>query len=80
MTKIAGSGSISQKHGYEDPDPDPPQNVLDPEHWNKLYKDEAMKGTNLIDIKLWRSIHMFHQLFVIPLKKNPLLLNYLKQQ
>ncbi len=34
MTKIAGSGSISQKHGSEDPDPDPPQNVMDPEHWS----------------------------------------------
>jgi hypothetical protein len=40
MTKIAGSGSdsgtdsgsMSQKHGSEDPDPDPPQNVMDPEH------------------------------------------------
>jgi hypothetical protein len=33
MTKIAGSesGSISQKHGSEDPDP--PQNVMVPEHW-----------------------------------------------
>jgi hypothetical protein len=31
MTKIAGSGSISQKHGSEDPDL--PQNVMDPEHW-----------------------------------------------
>jgi hypothetical protein len=32
MTKIAGSGSgsISQRHGY--PDPDPHQNVMDPEH------------------------------------------------
>jgi hypothetical protein len=31
MTKIAGSGSISQKHGSADPDPDldPPQNVMD---------------------------------------------------
>jgi hypothetical protein len=36
MTKIAGSGSISQKHGSEDPDPDPPQNVMDPEHWSEL--------------------------------------------
>jgi hypothetical protein len=35
MTKIAGSGSesIIQKQGSEDPDPDPPQNVMDPEHW-----------------------------------------------
>ncbi len=29
MTKIAGSGSISQRHGS---DPDPPQNVMDSEH------------------------------------------------
>jgi hypothetical protein len=32
MTKIAGSGSISQRHGFADPDPDPPQNVMDPQH------------------------------------------------
>jgi hypothetical protein len=32
MTKIAGSGSgfISQRHGSADPDP--PQNVMDPQH------------------------------------------------
>ncbi len=28
MTKITGSGSISQRHGSADPDP--PQNVMDP--------------------------------------------------
>ncbi len=38
MTKIAGSGSesgsgsISQRHGSADPDQDPPQNVMDPQH------------------------------------------------
>ncbi len=34
MTKIAGSGSISQRHGSADPDtdPNPYQNVLDPQH------------------------------------------------
>ncbi len=36
MTKIAGSGSISQRHGSSDPDPDldpdPHQNVMDPDH------------------------------------------------
>jgi hypothetical protein len=34
MTKIAGSGSesISQRHGSADQDPDPPQNVMDPQH------------------------------------------------
>ncbi len=35
MTKIAGSGTgyISQRHGSGDPDPDPLQNVMDPQHW-----------------------------------------------
>ncbi len=34
MAKIAGSrsGFISQKHGSADPDPDPHQNVMDPQH------------------------------------------------
>jgi hypothetical protein len=34
MTKIAGSESrsISQRHGSADPDPDPAQNVMDPQH------------------------------------------------
>ncbi len=34
MTKIAGSGSgsISQRHGSADPDPHPPQNIMDPQH------------------------------------------------
>jgi hypothetical protein len=41
MTKIAGSGSesgsesISQRHGSADPDPDPPQHVMDPQHWRQ---------------------------------------------
>jgi hypothetical protein len=36
MTKIAesGSGSISQRHGPADPDPH--QNVMNPEHWFKF--------------------------------------------
>ncbi len=34
MTKIAGSGSISQRHGSADPYPDPDQNVMDLEHLN----------------------------------------------
>jgi hypothetical protein len=33
MTKIAGSGSISQRHGSADPDPH--QNVMDPEYCKK---------------------------------------------
>jgi hypothetical protein len=33
MTKIVGPGSISQRH--ESADPDPHQNVMDPEHCRK---------------------------------------------
>jgi hypothetical protein len=32
----AGSGSISQKYGPGNPDPDPHQNVTDPQHWKKI--------------------------------------------
>ncbi len=38
MTKIAAgskSGSISQRHGSAYPDPDPHQNVMDPQHCHK---------------------------------------------
>ncbi len=40
MTKIArfGSGSIGQRHGSADPDPDPYQNVMYPQHCYKLTK------------------------------------------
>ncbi len=38
MTKIAGSGSVSQRHGSADPDPDLPQNVMDPQHWSLLFR------------------------------------------
>jgi hypothetical protein len=31
MMKIEGSGSISQRHGSADPDPH--QNIMDPQHW-----------------------------------------------
>jgi hypothetical protein len=45
MTNIAGSGSTSQRHGSEDPDPDPPQNVMDPQHWLKLMDTKKGKTT-----------------------------------
>ncbi len=37
---LTESESISQKHGSEDPDPDPPQNVMDPEH--RLDRQDVM--------------------------------------
>jgi hypothetical protein len=36
MTKIAGPGSISQRHGSTDQDPDQHQNVMDLEHCSEL--------------------------------------------
>jgi hypothetical protein len=44
MTKIAGSGSINQRHGSADPDP--PQNVMDPQHWSQGLQS---LGSNLVD-------------------------------
>ncbi len=35
MTKKEGSGSINQRHGSADPDP--PQNVMDPQHCSILF-------------------------------------------
>jgi hypothetical protein len=46
MTKIAGSGSISQMHGSADRDPDPPQNVMDPQHWYCTVHPESQLEKN----------------------------------
>ncbi len=48
MTKIAGSGSISQRHGSSDPDPDPDphQNVMDPQH---CWQGEGMLTTAVVN-------------------------------
>jgi hypothetical protein len=48
MIKIAGSGSISQRHGS--PDPDPHQNVMDPEHCFKAVSEskEVTKGFGML--------------------------------
>jgi hypothetical protein len=35
--KIEGSGSINQRHGSADPDPDPHQNDMDPQHCQKVW-------------------------------------------
>jgi hypothetical protein len=48
MTKIpgseSGSESISQMHGSAELDPDPPQNVMDPQHWFRLVGCEDSGG------------------------------------
>jgi hypothetical protein len=63
MTKTEGtgfrSGSICQRHGSADPDPDPHQNVMDTQHAEndeernsplKMYKD-GLKI--LVRLKMW---------------------------
>ncbi len=50
MTKIAesGSGFISQRHGSADPDP--LQNVMDPEHWRQpigFYSNRDLRRLDL---------------------------------
>jgi hypothetical protein len=57
MTKIAGygsaSGSISQRHGSADPDPDPPQNVMDLQHWLRgTMPRQSVVGENLNKFKI----------------------------
>ncbi len=37
------SGSISQRNGSVDPDPDPHQNVMDPQHGEKPFKKQKKK-------------------------------------
>jgi hypothetical protein len=46
MTKISGSGSISQRHGSADPDPDPDphQNDMNPQHCCKEASLETKSG------------------------------------
>jgi hypothetical protein len=40
----SGSGSISQRHGSADPDLDPHQNVMGPQHWKKGVDTEGRDG------------------------------------
>ncbi len=47
MTKIAGSGSISHRHGSADPDPDPPQNVMDPHSVTLISRDPAKNSARI---------------------------------
>ncbi len=39
----SGSGSISQRHGSADPDPH--QNVIDPQHCKKEYNPKSLKAS-----------------------------------
>ncbi len=45
--KTEGSGFISQRHGSADPDPDPHQNVMDPQHWKQHAQDGTVLPLNI---------------------------------
>ncbi len=52
MTKMAGSESISQRHGSADPDPDPSQNIMDPEHCQKASDYLALAHAVYIELSI----------------------------
>ncbi len=46
MTEIAGSGSISQRYGFAEPDPDPAIFVIDLPKMHIIYKDKKSKRSH----------------------------------
>ncbi len=48
-TKIARSGSINQRHGSADPDSDPHQNVMDPQHCYSINVLESWRTVSRCD-------------------------------
>jgi hypothetical protein len=67
MMKIAGSGSISQKHGSADPDPD--QNVTDPQHcfFQPGQEDTIFENNVFSNLKaiIPALITMTHRLYIV---------------
>ncbi len=56
--KIEGSGSISQTHRSADPDPDPHQNVMDPQHWKEPPSCLPVVGRKVAEIDQSGSLHV----------------------
>ncbi len=66
VTKIAGSGSIRQRHGSVDPDP--LQNVMDPEHWwLPLVTSDTVPLDNCLLIGFIELTMSFSRLLVAPI-------------
>jgi hypothetical protein len=44
-----GSGSISQRYGSKNPDPNPHQNVTDPQHWllGPFFRSSGYRSSSL---------------------------------
>jgi hypothetical protein len=74
MTKIAGSGFISQRHGSADPDPDPHQNVIDPQHCTIENSKKIFPGKELRGFSPNSYIHVSVSDLNIPLIGLPILL------
>ncbi len=61
MTKIPGSGSISQRHGSADPDPDRHQNdAMDQQHWDPDPYDFGPPGPGSVSQR-YGSETFYHQ-------------------
>jgi hypothetical protein len=52
MTRIAGSGSGSISHRHGSADPDPYQNVTDPQHWTEPSSFERLDQDSVAKIAL----------------------------
>ncbi len=61
-------GSICQGHGFADPDPQ--QNVMDPEHWLKQQLVIVVAGSDDSTVKVWdrrqrNAVHSFNSNFQV---------------
>jgi hypothetical protein len=74
MMKIEGSGSISQRHGSADPDPY--QNVMDPQH---CYQEEreSRRDASPDDIERYRFIKEQHERMEEERRKHALKVPYI---
>ncbi len=71
--KTAGSGSISQRHGSADPNPDPHQNVMDPafpcreEKRLRRKEDTLLRELRIFLRDIWAKINRESKFFMFRL-------------
>ncbi len=56
----SGSGSISKRRGSADLDPDPHQNVMDPQHYFTGISGMIGRGTGKVDPELFYPIRILY--------------------
>ncbi len=70
MKKIEGSGSICQRHRSADPDPDPHQNVIDPQHWRGARIKDMYLTSDIDEVMVGSGVGLFlivgHWLKILP--------------